>query len=339
MGISANDTTNIFLMTDRSNGPFDLVFYHSPCFDGHAAAWVAWTRALLAPGVEFVAANYGDKNFKMVVSTVNEAVEKLGRPKVLFVDYSVPSVYMRDIARVADVFVIDHHKTAKNDLFALAMEGLVDVAFNTSKSGAGLAWDILAPRAAETPALLQAIEDRDLWKFDLPHSKELVAWLSSEDWKNFMNFSGFMQEIELSTPHPFGEIGSANRYVREGAAVLRKQQLDIDTLVGQAMSIKLGKHAVPVVNCPHFLASEVGNALIMKFQSAPFAATFYYAANGWMNWSLRSADDRVDVSEVAKGYGGGGHRNASGFTSPPEVPFYFDTIDKLSSITPKEISK
>jgi len=30
-------------------------------------------------------------------------------------------------------------------------------------------------------------------------------------------------------------------------------------------------------------------------------------------FSLRSNDEGVDVSEVAKQYGGGGHRNASGF--------------------------
>jgi nanoRNase/pAp phosphatase (c-di-AMP/oligoRNAs hydrolase) len=30
-------------------------------------------------------------------------------------------------------------------------------------------------------------------------------------------------------------------------------------------------------------------------------------------WSLRSRDDREDVSEIAASFGGGGHRNAAGF--------------------------
>jgi nanoRNase/pAp phosphatase (c-di-AMP/oligoRNAs hydrolase) len=33
-----------------------------------------------------------------------------------------------------------------------------------------------------------------------------------------------------------------------------------------------------------------------------------------VSFSLRSSDDGEDVAEVAKQYGGGGHRNASGFT-------------------------
>ena len=31
------------------------------------------------------------------------------------------------------------------------------------------------------------------------------------------------------------------------------------------------------------------------------------------HFSLRSSDDGADVAEVAKQYGGGGHRNAAGF--------------------------
>ncbi|WP_224794071.1 DHHA1 domain-containing protein [Pseudomonas fluorescens] len=33
-------------------------------------------------------------------------------------------------------------------------------------------------------------------------------------------------------------------------------------------------------------------------------------------FSLRSTDEGMDVSEVASQYGGGGHRNASGFRVP-----------------------
>ena len=32
-----------------------------------------------------------------------------------------------------------------------------------------------------------------------------------------------------------------------------------------------------------------------------------------VTYSLRSMDDRMDVSEIAKDNGGGGHRNAAGF--------------------------
>jgi phosphoesterase RecJ-like protein len=39
---------------------------------------------------------------------------------------------------------------------------------------------------------------------------------------------------------------------------------------------------------------------------------------GWRKVSLRSTDGRVDVSRIARGLGGGGHRQAAGFTT--ELP-------------------
>jgi nanoRNase/pAp phosphatase (c-di-AMP/oligoRNAs hydrolase) len=45
------------------------------------------------------------------------------------------------------------------------------------------------------------------------------------------------------------------------------------------------------------------------------AACYWDTPNGRV-FSLRSTDDGPDVSEIAKRYGGGGHRNASGFQMP-----------------------
>jgi nanoRNase/pAp phosphatase (c-di-AMP/oligoRNAs hydrolase) len=47
----------------------------------------------------------------------------------------------------------------------------------------------------------------------------------------------------------------------------------------------------------------------------PFAACYWDTPDGRV-FSLRSREDGVDVSAIAKRYGGGGHRNASGFRMP-----------------------
>ena len=36
--------------------------------------------------------------------------------------------------------------------------------------------------------------------------------------------------------------------------------------------------------------------------------------------SLRATNGRVDVSRIARGFGGGGHRQAAGFTTELELP-------------------
>jgi nanoRNase/pAp phosphatase (c-di-AMP/oligoRNAs hydrolase) len=48
-------------------------------------------------------------------------------------------------------------------------------------------------------------------------------------------------------------------------------------------------------------------------QGQPFAACYWDTEEGRV-FGLRAADDGVDVSEIAKEYGGGGHAKAAGFT-------------------------
>ena len=70
-----------------------------------------------------------------------------------------------------------------------------------------------------------------------------------------------------------------------------------------------------VANLPYTLCSEAGNILS---KGEPFGATFYYDGEG-VNWSLRSDDNGVDVSDIAKKFGGGGHKHAAGFRT--RIPF------------------
>ena len=46
----------------------------------------------------------------------------------------------------------------------------------------------------------------------------------------------------------------------------------------------------------------------------PFGACYFDRQDGKRQWSLRSTDNGVDVSEIARKRGGGGHKHAAGFT-------------------------
>ncbi len=78
------------------------------------------------------------------------------------------------------------------------------------------------------------------------------------------------------------------------------------------MTGKIGPHGdyeVPVVNAT-VLFSDIAGELA---KGKPFGACYFDRADGKRQWSLRSSPDGVDVSEIAKLYGGGGHKNAAGF--------------------------
>ena len=73
---------------------------------------------------------------------------------------------------------------------------------------------------------------------------------------------------------------------------------------------------VLVVNSSH-LISDVGSKLA---RNCDFAMIWYYDHEDRINKvSLRSFHDHVDVSEIAKQFGGGGHKKAAGFTLPGDA--------------------
>lgn len=88
-----------------------LCIYHAFCADGFGAAWIV--RRALGDGVEFHAASYGQ-----------EPPDVTGRD-VLMVDFSYKRSMLDKMAEVArSILVLDHHKTAAEDLDSLpaAME-------------------------------------------------------------------------------------------------------------------------------------------------------------------------------------------------------------------------
>jgi len=79
---------------------------------------------------------------------------------------------MIELNEVANnLLVIDHHKTAMKEL-----EGLDYVVFDLDSSGVTLTWQVFNP-GVNIPSILLYIEDRDLWKWELPDSKEISEGL------------------------------------------------------------------------------------------------------------------------------------------------------------------
>lgn len=73
-------------------------------------------------------------------------------------------------------------------------------------------------------------------------------------------------------------------------------------------------HIVPIVNASENI-SELGAAMNEAYPEAPFSVSYCDRRDGQRSFSLRSKNG-FDVSEVAKAFGGGGHKAAAGFTRP-----------------------
>lgn len=272
----------------------DMVcIYHADCVDGFTAWWAVSLKFL--DRVEGVPASYG-----------SEPPDVAGK-EVIIVDFSYPRKVIEEMCRVAkSVVVIDHHKTAIEDLRGLSAPNL-ELVLDETRSGAMLAWlryhkykVKVNQFYADSPLLVRYVEDRDLWAWKMKFSREVNALIGSYE-MTLGNWDQLRARLDDTRRN--------GRTFGEGAAIIADQEKKVGIIVKQAWRGKVGGHEVPVANCPHFMASEVGNRLS---KGELFAAT-YHDMPGWRVWSLRSQKDGMDVSEVAKRLGGGGHKHAAGF--------------------------
>lgn len=261
----------------------NLIIYHANCWDGLCAAWIC--RKALGPDCEFIQCQYGD------------TPPNVDNKDVYIVDFSFKREILENIyARANSVLVLDHHKTAEEEL-----KGLPYCKFDMGKSGARLAWENFYPEK-ESSWLINYIEDRDLWAWKLLDSKILNAAIRSYP----MTFD-ILDELEQLNGYK-----AQDRLKDEGAAILRAQQQIIYGLVANASEVIIEGYKVLIVNATCYI-SEVAGALA---KNRPFGVVWFETNDGKRVYSLRSDNDGVDVSKIAKLHGGGGHAKAAGFSIP-----------------------
>jgi hypothetical protein len=140
-------------------------------------------------------------------------------------------------------------------------------------------------------------------------------------------------KVEYAEQIGVGILRHVDRYVQE--AVAEAQLGDWYTSGAPEFTSCFEYYTVAVVNVPYMNCSEVGHELAKK---ARVGMTWFERADGQIQFSLRSIGD-IDVSRIAKLYGGGGHKNAAGFRMPtPEGRRLIDSIlfrDKTNYTGPR----
>jgi len=258
------------------------IIYHAHCCDGFGSAYAAWCH--FGDNATYWAASHGD------------APPDVTGNHVFILDFSYPKAIMEKLAAQAQkVTILDHHQSAQQQLTVLLENHVIDGFFDLDRSGAMISWEYFHDTPA--PALIAYIQDRDLWRYALPHTQAVNMALQIYP-KTFDAWAPFMANV---TP-----------LITAGEPILAFFQAQIDALVPQAFRMTIAGHDVPVVNAPGVFASDLGNQLT---QNEPFAAVFQEGEH-MLNFSLRSTDAGIDVAAVAAKFGGGGHRNASGFRIP-----------------------
>ena len=227
-----------------------------------------------------------------------------------FVDFSLKRDKMIQLSElVKQVIVIDHHKTAQAELVDLPDN--VEVNFDMNESGATLTWQYF--HTTPTPLIFEYIKDRDLWLWKLPNSKEFneaLAFLVTPN--DTISFKQVLLKSEFS------------ELVELGKILIEKQSRQVQSKLTKVADLSLDNIDFKIINITENI-SELGNEICIEYNKPAFM--YYITKDMKVNCSLRSTNDLPDVSAVAITYGGGGHRNACGFTM--DLPTFLRDILKI----------
>lgn len=276
--------------------------------DGLTAAFAAWLR-------------FGDEARYIAVAR-NEVPPPLPGCVALYIcDFNYPREQMLALAQqVPFIQLLDHHKTAQDELGDLSF-----CYFDTTRSAAGIAWEYF--QGTPPPAFVGYVQDADLWTWALPCSHEVHMAVDSHP----LEFQKWQEISGVTIPRdPHRESACLENLMDDGETCLRFAHAKVNEILDNCRMATFicngsntitfdpdapttgdGVYCVPVVNTP-LMRSHVCHQLLNDYPNSPFSAAYCDMPGGVRDWSLRSRAD-FDVSAVAKKFGGGGHRMASGF--------------------------
>lgn len=274
----------------------DLVIYHHPCPDGCTSATIA--------------KKYFNENNKNVsfwgishsANTPSELNNKLKNKNVLICDFSFKKDTISNLLEIVKgLLIIDHHKSAKEDLENLDQKHKI---FDMNHCGAYLVWQYFYP-LKQVPLFVKYIEDNDIWLKAMPKTLEVTSYISSLE-LDFDIYQKFIDDESLIEKEaiPLGEI------------LLKQAQKQTDSVLKKA-TVKMAESddAIYFIGTCNSTTNinEVGHGMLDKFPHINFSCTYSCNNNNKTNSaSLRSEDNRSDVSIIASKNKGGGHRNAAG---------------------------
>lgn len=254
-------------------------------------------------------ANISDPNFTKVTKDDH----------VIIVDLSIPVVAYNDLrSRTKNITWIDHHKTTIDNLPLIDKDDL-DYVFKSDEGGACLlTWNYYRG-GMKPPFVINLVSNYDEWKYKYG-DKTMLFHIGSSMYD--LNPESTIWDLLLdSSPKSKRDSKTfIDSTLTVGHTLLKYQESKVyDLLFNCSFHIVLGGHKFLAIN------TDSSNIALRKLDLKKFKIEadgmilFYRQKNKWVV-SLYTDKITVDVSAIAKEYGGGGHRSAAGFAAK-KLPF------------------
>jgi oligoribonuclease NrnB/cAMP/cGMP phosphodiesterase (DHH superfamily) len=265
-----------------------LCIYHDD-MDGECSA--AIVRRKFGDRAVFQSMDYGD-------AIPWDLIEKCD--ELIIVDFSFPRADMLRVVEETKVTWVDHHKTSLSELADL--EGLPGLR-SLGQAACVLTWRLLLEGQPIPPTVL-FIADRDIWRHEHEESKPFGEGLFHEDTRP--------QNDDLWEPLLNGNEEKVSELIARGEIIYQARILRLRKMIkAKGYEIRFEGHPTLAIN--YRGSGDLGE--LIREMGYDIAYCYYESK---LEHELRTFvslySEKIDVSEIARKFGGGGHPGAAGFS-------------------------
>ena len=295
------------------------IFAHSHCTDGLVAASIMkysiQMNYNLEPEVIFV--SYGKEQEAISKANINSETT------VYCVDFAFNKELTLELCKLAKlVYVLDHHKTANENLHDLKTHYNFNFIYDVEKSGASIVRDyckqhlnlysdIKLNQKEILNNVVAMVEDRDLWLFKLPMTKEFAEYIFA-----YMQPNDIDKMSIILFKYSFNNL---REICKLGKTIMEYKNNIIEKKLKSYVPIYInfGSKRMLIINeTQPDLVSQLGNELCKKYNVPVCLYNISGSYDGVISVALsfRSMDHLEPVDVIARLFSGGGHANAAGGT-------------------------
>lgn len=280
-----------------------MIIYHENCNDGLCAAAVCKIKM---PSEETLPCAAG----KVEQLKLREA--KTGED-IWLVDLSVDRSTVDQWFDLGyrTITMMDHHKLRPG--ISIESLGRYTAIYDQKRSGAKIAADYFKLFKGTNPGmwLIDYVQDRDLWTWELPNSREINAWLGMQE-RTVEHWVDMLQDHCNEHSHEHVKVGSFLIQQMQGVVEMQAKKAEIHT---ETLTIATGvEREVTYAKLPcTAFPSETGEYVLQQHPEIDVVFLF----NG-QTVSLRSRG-QFDCAAYCQVRGGGGHVAAAGFSRALEL--------------------
>lgn len=181
-----------------------------------------------------------------------------------------------------------------------------DTAFDVTKCGAVLTWEYFFPDVP-VPAFLYLVQDRDLWQWKIPNSRELNTAFSYIG-RTMEDMNTWSQLTLEQLDYYYYDLGN----MLYSPKVKKAKKLAQKSHWVECWNYKFLAIGLSPAEAPFY--SDVLEYLYTNNPDSKFVCSYTKLENGKYKLSFRSPqiDDSFDCARLAQSLGGGGHYHAAG---------------------------